>query len=82
MFERRICIVILVGFSQINKIKTTHCNDTYIENIPECEEVRYSVNSNLECFFNDVVNDEEDEHHLAGHQRVVAGAGVLEQLDG
>ena len=40
------------------------------------------MDSNLECFFDDVVNDEEDEHHLAGHQRVVAGAGVLEQLDG
>ena len=35
----------------------------------------------FQAFLDDVVDDVEAEHELAGHERVVARARVLQQLD-
>ena len=56
-------------------------NDNDVEDIPETLEVLQLVFLNLQDLFDGVVDDEEDEDALAGHDEVVEGGDVTNQLD-
>lgn len=56
-------------------------NDNNVENIPETLEVLQLVFLNLQDLFDGVVDNEKDEDALAGHDEVVEGGDVTNQLD-
>ena len=59
----------------------TQENDNDVENIPETLEVLQLVFLNLQDLFNSVVDDKQDEDSLAGHDEVVEGGDIANQLD-
>ena len=56
-------------------------NDDDVENIPETLEVFQLVFLNLQNLFDGVVDYEKDEDALTGHDEVVEGGDVTNQLD-
>lgn len=56
-------------------------NDNDVKNIPETLEVLQLVFLNLQDLFDGVIDNEKDKDTLAGHDKVVKGSDVTNQLD-
>ena len=66
----------------MTSLQESHPDDDDVQDVPEAEEVADPVGLDFQHLLDDVVEDEDAEHELARHERVVAGVGVLQQLDG